>query len=295
MRVPPGWGPRVRAWIEADGRCSAQERVPSLVVEESPWVFLPVDVAHRTWPRAEAWSHAQRLLGIAAAPRSTFFPRDAGDLFARLRSGDADAQRHSMPAERAALFAWDLLCAAVAWERSRAAWWIARHAKGYASERAAGEWLRRAQEWGVRVLAPNIARSMACAVEDAGVVRLGLDELGANVAEAAEVLVRERSAAGPFTSWMQLAWRGLRAGASPRALLALGARGALAALPVRASSSRTALPEETSRTGAKDRTGAKGGLLPFLPFTVIAHDPRPAALRSVSGSFGRVASAYRAP
>jgi hypothetical protein len=258
-------------------------------VEESPWVFLPVDVAHRTWPRAEAWSHAQRLLGIVAAPRSTFLPRDAADLVAHLRSGDAHAGRRAMPAERAALFAWDLTCAAVAWERCRAAWWIARHAQGYTSEMAAGEWQRRAQGWGVRVLAPSIAQSVACAREEAGVVRLGLDELGANVAEAAEVLVRERSAAGPFFSWIQLAWRALRAGAPPRALLALAARGALAGLPVRSpASARTFLSEELSRAGAK------GGLSPFLPFTVIAHDPRPAALRSASGSFGRVATAYRA-
>ena len=40
---------------EPGGRPEVSAAGPSIVVEESPWVFLPVDVQATPWPRAESW------------------------------------------------------------------------------------------------------------------------------------------------------------------------------------------------------------------------------------------------
>ena len=244
LRVPPGWGPRVRGWLEEDR--VELDPGPSIVIEESPWVFLPVDVTSEPWPRAESWTHAQRLLGVVASSASAFAPSDMADLVARLQGGDEESGRRPMAPERATLLAWDVACAAIAWERNRGAFWMARHAAGHATERSAREWLRRAAAWGVRIGEPSVARSVACAREEAGMVRLGLDELGPRVAEIAESVVLEREQNGPFRSWTDFARRSLRAHVRVRTLLSLALRGALADVPRSASvadeSARAASP-----------------------------------------------------
>jgi hypothetical protein len=213
----------------------AEDRAPAFVVEESPTVFLPRDVSG-AWPKPESWMHAQSLIGLPGAPRVPFAPRDAEDLLAKLREGDPASGRRPLPADRAALVAWDLASAAIAWERDRAAWWMAwRSWRGPGVPREAR---RRASDWGLRILPPRVTCSDACARAEAvapgarysGAVRLGLDDLGPHVTAAAARLVRERHCGGRYTSWWDLARRALRAGVDVRALAALAVAGALADL-----------------------------------------------------------------
>lgn len=268
LRVPPGWGPRIRGWIEEDGRAGTGAGAPSIVVEESPWVFLPVDVSGVSWPRAESWIHAQRLLGVAVAPKACLAPRDAGELVAGLRAGDEESGRRPIAPERAALLAWDLLCAATAWERRRAACWMARHAMGHATEASAREWRRRAAEWSLRLQEPSVERSVACARDEAGVVRLGLDELGSRVAEVAEAIVLERELRGPFLSGVDFALRARRVGVAVRTVLAFVATGALETLP-----RMTVLPAMTALL--------KVPALPKMPALLRVPEPSVARARQV--------------
>jgi hypothetical protein len=312
LRVPPGWGARVRGWIEEDGRCNAQEGAPALVVEESPWVFLPVKIAGESWPRAESWAHAFVLLGVAGTSGAVMVPRTLPDLVGWLSRGDAGGGRRPFAPECAQLLAWDLLCAAVAWERARAAWWLARHARGHRSERAASEWQHQAAEWGIRILPPHVNHSVACAYAGGLAVRLGLGQLGAHAADLAEVVAKERANAGAFHSRLDFASRVARAGGAPRAVAAVMLSDALAELPVGVTALlHEVFPREVflhemplrevlslevpaaRHANTSPRSRAKGGPWPYLPFTVIAHDPGPPALRSASGALPRTAAECR--
>jgi hypothetical protein len=267
LRVAPGWADAFRSWTEEEG--GEEKAAPSLVVEESPWVFLPADV-QGPWPKPESWLHAQRLLGLAWSPRVEDAPRDPAQLVSQLEQGDAAASRRALPPDRAATTAWDLTAAAVAWERNRAAWWIAwRAARGAAVSREAR---RRAAHWGLRILPPLVTRSFVCARA----------ERGGAIAGGRTAAWLPRAGAGP---------RSRRGGAFRSADLA-GARGNRARTCARSfvlvfGAPSFAMDARGTRSAApapSPRNGTKGGLSPFLLVTVIAHDPRPAALRSFSGN-----------
>ena len=243
LRVPPGHGEQVRAWLEEDLAALDVSGAPSILVEESFAAFLPVAPAlpagpsRRAWPSADAWMHAERLFSVAASPAAGFIspgfvPRNAQALLTGLREGDAASGRRPVAEDRAALLAWDLWCAAWAWDRDPAAWWLASRPAAGSAARVRAAW-KHAADRGVRILAPCPNRSMLCARPESGAVRLGLDELGPEVSTHAPVLLRERAQGGFFRSREGLVSRTRRAGVSWRALFALLVSGAAEALPWR--------------------------------------------------------------
>ncbi len=233
LRVPPGAGAVVRGWLDEDAAPADMSGAPSVLIEETSLAFLPAAPAG-AWPSAESWLHAQQLLGVAGS----FHPRSAQELLTLLREGDAAAGRRPVADDRAALLAWDLLCAAWAWERDPASFWLASLPAGGPARRLRAAW-RNAEDRGLRILAPCVQRSMLCArpePESPGAVRLGLDHLGPDVAAAAPALLAERTRGGVFRSVPDLVLRARRAGVSWRALAALLVAGCADALPWRADS-----------------------------------------------------------
>ncbi len=225
LRVPPGLGSIVRGRVDADPRLDARGAAPCLVVEEAAEAHLPVEPAAQAWPGREAWIRAGRALHRPfSAP-----PADPEDLYRRLRDGDrnADVARHPLAPEEAALAAWDLWCAASAWERDRAAWWIVRASRGFATPEESAQWDRRAADWGIRVLPPDLERSVTCHRAQGGIVRRGLVSLPKAALTLAPELVVERVRGGSFRRAEDLLRRARRRGASWEAVLALAGAGLL--------------------------------------------------------------------
>lgn len=237
LRVPFGAAGTVRAWLEEELASVDVAGAPSVLVEESPLAFLPAPPAG-DWPGAESWRHAAVRLGTEAPGCTPFVPRNAQGLLTHLREGDAATGRRPVADDRAALLAWDMWCAACAWERDPAAWWLTSRPVTASLPRVRSAWAH-AEARGIRVLAPCVNRSVRCASVEAAheratgasAVRLGLDELGAALAAAAPALVAERVRGGAYRSRADLLVRARRAGVSWRALGGLLVSGACEALP----------------------------------------------------------------
>lgn len=228
LRTAPGWGERVREHIDRDGRLTALGPCPHLVVEESPLVFLPPEPLSAHWPAREAWIRAGRLLAVGG--EEALAPSDLEDLVTRLRDGATG--RHPLEAERAWLLAWDLWCAASAWERDRASWWMVRAAHGFVSAEEEVQWYARAADWGLRLHPATVASSRVCSRREGHGVRLGLDQLPLRGArDAAPGLVLERVRGGSFSAASEFVRRGRRCRVGWAEIADFAAAGALREMP----------------------------------------------------------------
>jgi Helix-hairpin-helix motif len=227
LRTAPGWGERVREQIDRDGRLPALGPCPHLVVEESPLAFLPPEPLSALWPARESWLRAGRLLGVGG--EESLLPSDLEDLVAQLREGALG--RHPLEAERAWLLAWDLWCAASAWEQDRASWWMVRAAHGFVSAEEEAQWYARAADWGLRLHPATVASSRVCSRREGHGVRLGLDQLPLRVRDVASGLVLERERGGSFSTASEFVRRGRRCRVGWMEIADLAASGALRELP----------------------------------------------------------------
>lgn len=228
LRAAPGWGDRVREQIDRDGRLTALGPCPHLVVEESALVFLPPEPLSAQWPAREAWLRAGRLLAVGG--EDALAPSDLEDLVTRLREGAVG--RHPLETERAWLLAWDLWCAASAWERDRASWWMVRAAHGFVSAEEEAQWYARAADWGLRLHPATVAVSRVCSQREGHGIRLGLDQLPLRGArDAAPGLVLERVRGGSFSAASEFVRRGRRCRVGWTEIADLAAVGALRGVP----------------------------------------------------------------
>ena len=265
LRTSPGAGELLRRRIDADPALSADSGAPWIQVEESPWAWLPA-ISRSRWPSAEAWIHSASLLGDRVSAAQAFLPVS----FEQLMAGPAK----KLPSERALLEVWDRWALATAWEIDRSSFWLAGRAVRSGDPRTVRVWNRRAGEWGLRVWKACIERSGVVAKRVGPAVRLGLGEVAEMSAESAAALVEERRRGGPWSSPGAFFKRVRRVGVRRREIVALIRAGAL---------SRFGRPgwELMARAWISYGTKRRAADSPFLPHTVIAHNPRPAALRCV--------------
>ena len=278
LRVPPEAGELVRRRVDGDEVLQAAG-APAIRIEESAFVHLPVPREGDAWPGPEAWIHAARLLSAARVSIGRFVvPSDESSLREQLCG-------HGSP-EHAAIVASDWHAAAAAWETDRAAFWLVRHALGFANPVGRSEWFARAREWKLRVLPAHVNESWVTATRAGRFVRRGLGEVVPG--ELAERVCEERLRGGKFRDVRALLRRGARAEISRsdvRALIVAGAMSTWGSVPVLwiRSFLEGALWEKAvrklDRLPRSNAGSNRGVALPFLPHTVIAHNPRPATLR----------------
>jgi hypothetical protein len=242
LRVPPGCGGLIRNSIEGSPALAPHRGTPWIQVEETPLVYLPSEGwSSRRWPAPESWYRAARLVEPGVRPRKVPVPRDFLDLVRQLGA--------TLAPERVLLRAWDLWRAAEASQSDQGAYWLARQAAGFADVESARLWRRQAWEWGIRVLEPCSERSGVCARRERNFIRLGL-EFPARAAKTS-------------------------------LLRAHGHRWRLRRLVARISRNLARFTELAGHAlGLVPGLRSEGGNSPFPPHTVIAHNPRPAALRS---------------
>ncbi|GJM44144.1 MAG: hypothetical protein DHS20C21_09860 [Gemmatimonadota bacterium] len=209
LRVPAGWADCLRTRIESDSRLDARGAAPVLVVEECALAHLPAEPAVSRWPSPESWWRAERLLGLSG--EAPLAPRTPEELVGGLQSGALG--RHPLEARRARLAAWDLWCAASAWESDRAAWWLVRAAAGFASPSEVAQWDACAERWGLRLLPAGVERSGLCARAEGSDIRRGLEDLSSRAREVAPALVQDRVRGGAYHTAWEFVRRSRRRGA----------------------------------------------------------------------------------